>query len=931
MFLALAELWGALAFFLVLEGLIIAAVILKRTGRWPKGLTFHWRWWVGLVALLLLLVLGATVGVQIYTDYLWFEEIGYTVVFTTQILTRLALFFGTLLVVGLFLGSNLHLALRWLPRQRWFDEQRLIQQRFWQRVGPLVAWAAAAFVGLLFATSVQARWMDVLRFLNAADAGLSDPLFGIDLGYYLFRLGLLQSLKGALVWLTCLTLAAVALIYLVGIRRLEMPARPTGHLSVLGVLVLLVMFWHYRLQIPMLLFSEGGAAFGAGYTDVHARWPALQILSWIVLGCAAILLLNLWRRTWRLLAAGLGLWLVFALVVGTIYPALVQALVVRPSELDMERPYITHSIEFTLDAYGLAHVHEETFPLTGTLTLATIAENPGTIENIRLWDHRPLRDTYQQLQALRPYYDFKDIDVERYTLGGKYRQVVLSARELSVDRLAETAQTWLNRHLQYTHGYGLTLSPVNQVCGEGQPCFLLRDVPARTDYPELRLERPEIYFGEESDNYILVGTTTKEFDYPLGDQNATTTYAGSGGIPIGTGLRRLAFALRFGDLPLLVSEYITPESRILFHRTIQERVTTIAPFLGYDYDPYPVILDGHIYWIQDAYTFSDMYPYAQPFDDPYGELERFYGYNYFRNSVKVVIDAYNGTTMYYLVDPTDPVAQTYGRMFPGLFRPVEEMPAGLRAHWRYPENLFRIQTHIYATYHMRDPQVFYNKEDAWVFAQERYGDVTQPIDSYYVIMKLPGWEQEEFFLMVPYTPATRDNMIAWMHVQCDGSEYGRLGIYKFPKQTLVYGPYQIEARLNQNPLISQQLTLWGQRGSSVIRGNLLVIPIDRNLLYVAPIYLQAETGKIPELQRVIVAYGERIVMATTLEDGLRQVLAAGPAPTEGETWQGLVAAANEHYRRAQDCLKEGNWGCYGSEMQALQATLEELARLAEER
>jgi uncharacterized membrane protein (UPF0182 family) len=926
-------LWGAAVLILLMEALAAAVFFLRRTGRWPRGAgTSRPRRWLvpGLLALLVL-ILVLTVGVQLYTDWLWFSEVGYTTVFTTRLLTQVLLFLGVAALVTLFLGGSMALALRWLPRVDRLDEQRATREHFWRRrAGPVITWLVAAGIGVIFGASAQGRWMDVQRFLHGGAVGRTDPLFNIDLGFYLFQLNLLGDIKNALLWLTVLAFLLTALVYGVGMLRRALLPVPLAHLSGLGVLFLLVMFWHYRLDIFYLVYSQGGAAYGAGFTDVNARWPAYNILSAIVLLCAALLLFNLARRSWRLLAIGAGLWLVSIIVVGAIYPALVQAFRVKPSELDTERPYISYSIDSTLQAYSLQDVEQETFPLTGTLTVGSVEQNTGTIGNIRLWDHRPLGDTYQQLQALRPYYDFKDIDVERYTLAGEYREVELSVRELSVDRLAERAQTWQNRHIVYTHGYGVVLSPVNEVCGEGQPCFLMRDIPPQTAYAELKLDRPEIYFGEDTDNYVIVGTTAQEFDYPIGDQNAQTTYQGTGGIPTGDLFRRLAFALRFGDLSLLVSEYLTPESRLLFHRSIQDRVQTVAPFLGYDYDPYPVILDGRLYWVQDAYTLSDMYPYSQPFDDPYGEMEQFYGYNYFRNSVKVVIDAYNGTTTFYIVDPTDPLVQAYAAIFPGLFH-SEEMPAGLRAHWRYPEQLFRIQSYIYAVYHMRDPQVFYNKEDAWVFAKETYEEQTRPIDSYYVIMKLPGWEREEFFLMVPFTPASRDNMIAWMHVQCDGADYGKLGIFKFPKQTLVYGPLQIEARLNQDPLISQQLTLWGQRGSSVIRGNLIVVPIDHNLLYVAPIYLQAQTGQIPELQRVIVAYGDRIVMAETLDTALRQVLAGSPTapPVEERAWEEVARAAQEHYQRAQECLKTGDWACYGTEMQALEQDLQELVRLTE--
>ncbi len=921
-----AGLWGLAIVLLLAEAAAVAVFLLRRSGRWPRGKAVRRRWpWIVAAVVVLAAVLLLTVGVGLYTDWLWFSELGYTDVFTTRLLTQVLLFLGVAVLVTLVVGANLRLALRWLPRADWPDERRAAMEHSWRRrFGPVGCWLAAAVISLAFGAAAQGRWMDVQRFLHAATVGRTDPLFGTDLGYYLFRLGLLADLKNALLWLVVVSLLLVALIYAVGSFRRVLQPLPLAHLSALGVSFLLVMFWHYRLQISYLVYSPNSAAYGAGFTDVNARWPAYNILSAIVLLCAGLLLFNLFRRSWRLLAAGAGLWLVSMVVVGAIYPALVQALRVRPSELDAERPYIRYSIASTLEAYGLEEVDQVTFPVTGTLTMAMVRQNSGTIDNIRLWDHRPLKETYQQLQAIRLYYDFKDIDVERYRLAGRYREVELSVRELSVDRLPETAQTWQNRHLVYTHGYGVVLSPVNEVCGEGQPCFLMRNIPPEASASELALERPEIYFGEDTDNYIVVGTTAQEFDYPVGDENAYTAYQGSGGVPIGGFWQRLAFAVRFGELPLLVSEYLTPQSRILFHRTIQDRVETIAPFLWYDPDPYPVMLDGRLYWIQDAYTVSDMYPYSQPYYD--------WGVNYVRNAVKVVIDAYNGNTTFYIVDPGDPLIQTYAAIFPGLFRPAEEMPAGLREHWRYPEQLFRVQTAIYATYHMEDPQVFYNKEDAWHFAKETYEGETGAMDSYYVIMRLPGWDAEEFFLMIPFTPANRDNMIAWMHAQCDGSSYGRLGVFKFPKQTLVYGPFQVEARLNQDPTISQQLSLWDQRGSNVIRGNLIVVPIDHNLLYVAPIYLQAENGRIPELQRVVVAYGESVVMAETLDGALRQVLAGGPAtpPAEDRAWEEVARSAHEHYMRAQQCLQSGDWACYGTEMQALQSDLQELVRLTEQ-
>lgn len=921
--LAANGLWGALLGLLVVEALIGGGIYLWRSGKLPTG-QIRLRGvgcFAAVVVLGIVLAVLLGVGVPLYTDWLWFDSLAYGSIFRTEIVAKVLLFVGATLVSALFLGGNMVLALRLLPGADWVDE-RAAQNNIWRsRVGPLLAWVLALVLGIAFGSSAQGNWMDVLRFLNSTPVGKVDPLFNLDLSYYLFRLDTLLLLKNALVWLILLAAGLTAAVYALALRR-RFPPVPLAHISVLGTMFLAVMYWHYRLQIHMLVFSRNSAAYGAGYTDVHARIPAYTIISVIVLVCAALLLVNLWRRTWRWLAAGVGLWLVSILVLGTIYPAIVQALQVRPAELDVERPYIIYNIQSTLDAYGLNQVEETNFPITGTLTMEDVAQNRPTIDNIRLWDHRPLRSTYGQLQYLRYYYSFRDIDVDRYTLGGKYREVELSVRELDVDDLHEEAQTWVNRHLVYTHGYGVVLSPVNESCGEGQPCLFLRDIPPVASYPELALQHPEIYFGESSDNYVIVGTKVDEFDYPQGEADVYARYQGQDGVSISSFFNRVAFALRYGELPILVSDSIGGESRILYHRTIQDRVERIAPFLWYDADPYPVIVDGRIYWIQDAYTISRRYPYSRPWD---GEL------NYLRAAVKVVIDAYEGTTTYYIVDESDPVVQAYARIFPALFRPAVEMPAGLREHWRYPEQAFRVQTAMYATYHMDDPRVFYNKEDSWDYAQETYDYETAPMDAYYVIMRLPAWESEELLLMVPFTPSGRDNMVAWMHVQCDGDDYGQLGVFKFPKDTLVYGPYQVEARMNQTPEISQQLSLWDQRGSNVIRGNLLVIPIDHNLLYVAPIYLQAETGQIPELKRVIVAYGEQVAMAETLEEGLRAVLAAGPAvpPAEGRTWEEVARSAQEHYTRAQECLQAGDWTCYGTELQALEQDLQELVGLTE--
>jgi uncharacterized membrane protein (UPF0182 family) len=590
---------------------------------------------------------------------------------------------------------------------------------------------------------------------------------------------------------------------------------------------------------------------------------------------------------------------------------------VQPNELIKERPYIEYNIDLTRRAYGLDKIEEKDFGPVADLTSEALAEAESTIKNIRLWDYRPLRDTYAQIQEIRLYYEFVDVDVDRYDLDGDYRQVTLSAREMATEQLQ--SRTWVNEHLQFTHGYGLVMSPVNAVTREGLPELLIRDLPPRTA-PGLEITRPEIYYGESTNNYVFVNSTLEEFDYPSGDQNVFTTYEGTGGVLLDSSLKRAAFAYRFSDVSVLLSEYITSESRVMLYRNIHDRVRQVAPFLLFDADPYLVILDGRLFWLQDAYTATDMYPYSQPYGNRF---------NYIRNSVKLVTDAYNGDMTFYIVDTEDPIIQAYAAIFPDLFASLEEMPEGLRVHVRYPEGLFIIQAQMNNTYHMQDPTVFYNKEDLWAVAHEMYAGNDQVMEPYYVIMSLEEG-RAEFILIQPFTPANKQNMVAWMAARSDGEHYGKLLLYKFPKQELIYGPLQIEARIDQEPAISGQLSLWHQRGSRVIRGNLLVIPIESSLLYVEPLYLQAETSQLPELKRVIVGSGEKVIMADTLTEALAGIVGAPVVTEEEEEVEGVVGlqelalSALEHYERAQEYLQEGDWAGYGAELEAMRRDLEDL-------
>ncbi|MBW2202204.1 MAG: UPF0182 family protein, partial [Deltaproteobacteria bacterium] len=643
-------------------------------------------------------------------------------------------------------------------------------------------------------------------------------------------------------------------------------------------------------------------------------------------------------------------------VLANILPILVQKVVVKPNELAKESPYIAYNIKYTREAYNLNKIKEVDFPASDKLSLTEIKAHKATIKNIRIWDKRPLLQTYKQLQSIRLYYDFKDVDVDRYQIDQEYRQVMLSARELVANQLPPKAKTWVNRHLIYTHGYGLALNTVNDVTDEGLPHLLIKDLPPVVDF-DLKIGRPEIYYGEMTDDYVLVNTTAEEFDYPRGDANVYTNYQGTGGVPLKSFARRILYAIEFLDPQILFTRYLKPESRIMYNRRIDRRVRAIAPFLDYDGDPYLVISGQRLYWMLDAYTTSAMYPYSQR---TYNYFHK--GLNYIRNSVKITIDAYTGDVSFYMIDVKDPIVRTYARIFPGLFKPLREMPTDLQKHIRYPKDLFQIQANMYKAYHMKNVKVYYNQEDLWQSPDEMYGDQRQKMEPYYIIVRLPGEVSEEFLLMLPFTPSGKDNMISWLAARSDMPNYGRLIVYKLPKEKLVFGPMQIEARIDQQTEISQELTLWGQRGSTVIRGNLLAIPIGDTFIYVEPVYLEAKqpevtpavmqptegrrtrnavraarpvsskSAALPELKRVIVSFSKRLAMKENLDAALFSVLgkrmpaAALASPSIPQAIGGSSPAqrALEHYNRARAYLREGNWAGYGKELEALETILNEM-------
>ncbi len=896
------------------------------------------RFLIGLAAAftaLFLLPLLSGNAITFYTDWLWFDSVGQLGILKTRILARVALWMiGALIVVGFLLVNWFYLPKRLLGKFRLEIQGRgSASLTIGARLLTILLSVIVALVALTMASTAAGKWMTALRYSHGASFGLSDPIFGFDVGFYVFRLPFYRFLVSWTMGLVVVTLIGNALIYVFAGRIRE--AEATGHLSVLSALFLVGQAMSYQLQRWALLQSSTGVVYGAGYTDLNARVPLLYLLTGVVAIGALLLLINVRFRRWKLLLLVGGAWLVLSLI-GQFYPAAVQRFTVEPNELRLEREFIEHNIRFTRYAYKLDDIEESDYQLGGDLTFEELEENTDTLDNVRLWDWKPLRATYEQIQEIRTYYTFADVDIDRYMLDGRLRQVNLAVRELDIEQMREDARTWINQHLIYTHGYGLCLSPVGEVSEEGLPQLLVRNIPPESDSPTLDLTRPEIYFGERTSNYVIVNATTEdEFDYPSGDQNVYARYQGDAGVPMGGLFRRIAFALRFNSTPILLSSEVNPESQILFHRLLSDRVKMVAPMLWFDADPYPVIADGRVVWLYDAYTWSDRFPYSRPTR----------GLNYIRNSVKVAIDAYTGEMSFYVVDPDDPVIQTYQSIFPELFTSVEEMDPQLREHWRYPEQLFRIQADLYAAYHMRDPRVFYNQEDLWQTPTEVRESEKADMSPYYVTVRLPGSEQVEFMMIRPYVPAGKQNMIAWLYADSDGADYGQLGVYKFSKEALVYGPMQVESRIDQDPTISQQLTLWNQLGSSVNRGNLIVIPIDGVLLYIEPIYLQAEASRLPELKRVVVSYRNRVAMANSLSAGLAQVLGEGavteepgqlpepgqepgqPLPSDAAA---LARSAQSHYEAAQTCLEEGDWTCYGDELEALERDLQALVEATEE-
>jgi uncharacterized protein len=910
------------------------------------------RVWIG--GIILFIFLTFNWAVTTYTEWLWFGELGYQSVWWTRWGLQIGSFAVFFLVAALMLWGNWRLAQRRAKKQQQAAGIRPLQIPGLN----ILTGMAALFMAFIFGLAGSSQWERILQYVYRVDYGVADPIFNRDISFFLFELPFYRFLQGWMMPILFMAVLGSVAIYALGQtqaiqrgqwRPYQLPALRQHAAALLAVFFGLwaVGYW---LDIYELVYSPGNVVYGATHADINAVRVALQIQLTLMALIAVIAAVNIFRLSLRPLLAAGGLWLAATILVAGIYPGLVQRFSVDPNELALETPYIEHNIHFTRMGYGLHEVTVQSFGSTTELSRQDIADNDLAMQNIRLWDYRPLRQTYTQLQALRPYYQFNDIDIDRYELDGQVRQVMLSARELEKTRLP--GQTWVNQKLEFTHGYGIAMNPVDRVTRDGQPEFFIRDLPPRSVI-DLEVTRPEIYYGELTTDQVYVASGLEEFSYPSDEEAVYTHYEGSGGVPVNNWLRRALFAIRFGDSNLILSQYITNDTRIMYHREIADRVRRVAPFLGQDTDPYIVVTDdGRLVWMIDTYTTSGNFPYSTPVSTR--ALGRF---NYIRNAVKVTVDAYNGEVSLYIADESDPIIQTYARAFPGLFKPLEEMPESLFVHIRYPEDLFTIQTYQYLTYHMTNVQVFYNREDLRAIPNEMFDQQQQPMEPYYVLFRLPDEPEAEYLLIQPFVPSNRDNMIAWIAARNDPPHYGELVAYELPRQELVFGPIQVEARIDQDPFISQQFSLWSQRGSRVIRGNLIVIPLNRSFLYVEPIYLQAETSALPELRRVIVASGEKVVMRETLAEALIALVEDQPAvdvivtepPVEGlppaedgedvivlptlpspsldASVEQLIEAANRHFEAAEAAQRRGDWAAYGRELQALGETLDRLLEL----
>ena len=925
----------------------------------------------GVVVLAVLLV---PLGLSLWLDARWFGAQGLAAIFNLRLTTEITLGVVAAAIAGAFAGLNLAWA-AWRLRHVASKEDR--DSRGMSTIVAAVP-VVALVVGLGFGLAAFGQWQTWLGFGAQVPFGQQDPTFNQDISFYVWTLPALAAARGWLTGLVIVVGIGVAVVYVLGLASIEPPiatGRPypfitrerdlryhpllapgVRHIAVLGALFLVLIAASYWLNNWELVYSARGVVFGASATDMHAIYPANTVMAGVALVLAILLLLLTVRPTagastgFLITAAAIPvLWLGAGFILGEAWPGLYEQIAVHPNQLAAERQYISNNIASTRAAMNLEQIDVRDLTGDGTVDAGVLARNQPALADIRITDWRPLMAAFNQLQRIRQYYEFSDIDVDRYDLRAGRQQVMLSTREMDPTSLAQVARTWQNTHLVYTHGQGVVVSPVNTVTPQGLPELIERDIPATTDEPSLTIDVPQVYFGLRPVDYAVVGTRLDEFDRPSDNATAEirTRYTGGGSVPVGAGLERLGMALALADGNLLLSGDVSADSQLLLHRQIQERIAHVAPFLRLDSDPYQVILAGRLLWVQDAYTWTNRYP----------DAARQGGANYMRNSVKVTVDDYDGSMRFYPVQPDEPILRVWMHLYPSLFTPLSEAPAGLVSHFRYPEDLLNTQAALLATYHMTDPQTFYNREDLWSIAQETFNDRVQQMQAYYTTLRLPGETSTEFASILPFTPSgqNRNNMQAWMVARSDGANYGQLIVYRFPQGKLVFGPQQIEARINQEPAISSQITLWSQQGSQVLRGNLLVIPLEDAVLYVQPLYIQAQSNPLPELKRVIVASTDSVVMSDRLDSALTalgqgrsgEVLAAttaapqqqqqqqqqqqpqtNAAPAETGSAADLAGSARDHLRAAETAAGKGDWTTYGSEMATVHQLLDQLAAAA---
>lgn len=889
--------------------------------------------------------------IRLIPDFLWFDSFGFSHLWLFVFKSKWLVFIVGTVVSYLWFLLNLKIVQRYsdidvtssplnfntpfaqlnnLLTQLWNNAKSSQTQSLPSRVYSIVLHLGALVLSVIFGLTARANWQEYLAYFHQQDYGMTDPVFAHDISFYMFSLPVLDSLHSWLLGLVFMALGVVvwtyfskSILFLIFSQH-HLSSAIRRHVGVLLTCLVLLMGTGVLLSRYDLLFSSQGVVFGAGFTDIYVQLPVLYLKAGVLFVLSLLTLLWAFRGSIFAPVAGVAVYLLLSFLGGGLIPGVVQSYFVAPNEMVKEKPFIERNITYTREAYNLADIQTTPFKVSNTLTLDDLKRNETALRNIRLWNPEPLKQTFSQLQEIRLYYEFSQVDVDRYMIDGQIQQVMLSPRELDVNQLTQQAQTWINRHMVYTHGYGVVMSPVNEFSTEGLPLFYIKDLPPSSS-KGLSVTRPEIYFGERATDYVITNTKQKEFDFPKGDTNVYTHYEGTGGVQLSSSLRRMAFAWFFSDIKILISSLITSESRIMYDRDIKTIVRKLVPFLAYDRDPYLVVTpEGRMVWMLDGYTYSDRFPYSEP----YGR-----SLNYIRNAVKVTIDAYSGETCFYVVDATDPIIATLSKLYDGVFKSYDEMPASLRQHVRYPRDMFFMQASIFKTYHMEDPQVFYNREDLWAIPKETYGESEQLLNPYYMVTRLPGEKENSFSLMVPFTPTNKNNMISLMVVSSDPDSYGQMKIYKFPKEKTIFGPMQIESRVDQDTEISQSLTLWGQVGSRVIRGNLMVVPIEESLIYVEPIYLQATQSKLPELKRLIFAYDNAITMAQDIDTAISNVFKGDfssvpkkESVVDTKTNKRPLDRLFDVFDSVKRTAQELDWSRFGKQMEELESVIESLKK-----